>query len=405
MQKESNYKEERTDFIVGIITIIITLALFVWLVASIGRSTRNSIANNTVGEITALGETRRGNEQTFTYTPDRTDIMDGAYVRWTVDGEPVYEGAYLIGEPLTLNYTPTQTGAMEIGVSVGNYHQTATVEVLAPRLTLTAPNVTVVYGDQLPSFNYVISGFVEGEDVSDFCYDGNCVADCDKLNAGIYELKFDKEVCYRDYETEYVCGKLTILPKQLSVTNKFVKSYDATNTIDNPKLNLQGIVEGDEVCAKCDKLYFDNKNAGHDKTIILANVCLEGKDATNYVLPDFTSGTITPRQLKAVGMTVKDKIYDGTTKATIDKIPTLNGVIEGDSVAIGKLSVSFDDANIGEQKVTARNITLIGADKDNYVIVDVEKSSAEIRNNTGFWDKLLDKEPIAQGNNKSLTSL
>ena len=395
MQKENNYKEERTDLIVGIITIMITLALFVWLVASIGRSTRQNIANNTVGEISAVGETRRGSEQTFTYTPDKTDIMDGAYVRWTVNGEPVYEGAYLIGEPLTLNYTPTQTGALEIAVNVGNYHQTATVEVLAPRLTITAPNVTAVYGDQLPELNYVVSGFVEGEDVSDFCYDAHCITDCDKLNVGVYELKFDKDLCYRDYETEYVYGKLTILPKQLSVTNNFIKIYDSTNTITNPKLRLDGIVEGDEVCAKCDTLYFDNKNVGNDKTIMLANVCLEGKDAANYVLPDFVSGKITPRQLKLVGMTVKDKIYDGTTKATIDKMGTLSGVIEGDSVAIGKLSVSFDDASVGEQKVTAKSITLVGADKDNYVIVEVEKSSAEISTNASFWDKLLDKEPIA----------
>ena len=394
MQKESHYKEERIDLLVGIITIIITLALFVWLVASIGRSTRQSIANNTVGEISAMGETRRGSEQTFTYTPDKTDIIDGALVRWTVNGEPVYEGAYLIGEPLTLSYTPTQTGTMDVTVNVGNYHQTASFEVLAPRLTVTAPSVTVTYGEQLPQLNYVVSGFVEGEDVSDFCYDGKCVADCEKLNVGVYDLKFDGELCYRDYETEYVYGKLTILPKQLNVTNNFIKCYDSTNTISNPTIKLDGIVEGDEVCAKCDTLYFDNKNVGNDKMIMLANVCLEGEDATNYVLPDFVCGSITPRPLKLVGMTVKDKIYDGTTKATIDKAPTLNGVVEGDSVAIGNLTVSFDDASVGEQKVTARNISLVGADKDNYVIVDVEKPSAEISNNASFWDKLLDKEPI-----------
>ncbi|MCH5156489.1 MAG: hypothetical protein J1G02_01265 [Clostridiales bacterium] len=397
MQKESNYKEERTDLIVGIVTIIITLALFAWLVASIGRNARQEIAANTVGEITVIGETRRGSEQTFTYTPDRTDIMDGAYVQWTVDGEPVYEGAYLIGEPLTLNYTPTQTGAMEIGVKVGNYHQMTTVEVLSPRLTITAPCITLTYGEPLPKVDYAVSGFVPGEDVSDFCYDGHCITDCDKLNVGVYELKFENDCCYRDYEIEYVCGKLTILPKQLQVTNNFVKIYDGTNTIDNPTLTLDGIVEGDEVCAKCETLYFDNKNVGNDKTIMLANVCLEGKDANNYVLPDYASGNVTPRQLKVVGMTVKDKIYDGTTKATIDKMATLSGVIDGDSVAIGGLNVSFDNASVGKQSVTTRSITLIGADKDNYIVVEVEKPTAHIRNSNGFWDKILDREPVAQG--------
>ena len=394
MQKE-NYSEERIDLIVGLITVLVVLALFVWLAASIGRHSYLSEVN-TVGEITAVGDTRRGSEQVFTYNPDKDDIVDGALVRWTVNGEPVYEGAYLVGEPLTLSYTPTETGIMKIAVNVGNYKQATSVEVLAPRLTLTAPDVTVVYGEVLPDMNYEITGFVPGEDVSDFCYEGKCVYDCEKPSVGIYDLKFDAECNYRDYETEYVYGKLTVLPRQLEVTNKFRKVYDATNTIEKPTLNLNGIVEGDKVCAKCDTLYFDNKNAGNNKTIMLGNVCLEGDDAMNYTLPDFVYGDIMPRRIKLEGLAVKDKVYDGTTKAELAKTPTLKGVIDGDSVAIGNLSVVFDDANVGEQKATMRSITLIGADKDNYTVV-ADNPTALISDKTSFWDKLLDKEPIAQG--------
>ena len=396
--QQTDYKEERTDFIVGIITVLIVLALFVWLAASIGHNVAKTNAMNTVGEISMLGETHRGKEQVFTYNPDKTDIIDGAMVYWTVNGEKVYEGAYAAGEPITLNYTPTQTGKLEIMANVGNYKQVATVDVLAPRLTITAPNVTVVYGQALPEMQYCISGFVEGEDVSDFFYGGSCVTDCDKLNVGVYELKFDsEECCYRDYETDYVYGTLTVLPKHLEITNSFCKSYDATNTIANPEFVLDGVVEGDEVCAKCDTLYFDNKNVGSDKTIMLGNVCLEGADANNYVLPDFVCGSITPRPVKLIGLTVKDKIYDGTTKATIDKMGTLNGVIDGDSVAIGYLSVAFDDANVGEQQITTNGVMLIGADKDNYTVVEIEKPMAEISNSASLWDKLLDREPVAQG--------
>ena len=395
--EKSNYKEERTDLIIGIITVLVVLSLFVWLAASIGRNVRRNNAMNTVGEITAIGETRRGSEQVFTYDPQGTNIIDGAMVYWTVNGERVYEGAYTNGEAVTLVYTPSQTGKLEIAVNVGNYKQVTTVDVLAPRLTITVPSVTVVYGEPLPDINYDVTGFVEGEDVSDFCYDGSCAPDCDKLNVGVYELKFDSECCYRDYEADYVYGKLTVLPKQLSVNNQFSKLYDATNTIDNPHIELGGVVEGDEVCAKCDTLYFDNKNVGSDKTIMLANVCLEGEDAHNYILPDFICGNIRPRPVKLVGLTVKDKIYDGTTKATIEKVGTLSGVVDGDSVAIGSINVAFDDANVGEQKVTAKSVTLIGADKDNYTVVQVENTTAEINNNASFWDKLLDREPIAQG--------
>ena len=394
MQKESKYSEEKIDLIVGIVTVLIALALFVWLAVSIGRSTSN---NNYTGEISANGETRRGSEQIFTYQLDTTKVADGETVYWTVNGETVYKGTYAAGEPITLNYTPTETGTMQIVAKIGKYRQTTNVEVLAPRLTVTAPNVTVVYGETLPDMNYNVSGFVAGEDVSDFCYDGHCTPKTDKLDVGIYELTFDNECCYRDYETEYVTGTLTVLPKQLVVTNSFRKTYDTTNTIDNPSLTLDGIVEGDEVCAKCDTLYFDNKNVGNDKVIMLANVCLEGEDAHNYVLPDFVYGQITPRPLKLTGLTVKNKAYDGTTKAEIDKMGTLNGVLAGDSVAIGNIRVAFENADVGNQKVAMRSISLIGADKDNYTVVSIDTPNADISSKASFWDKLLDKQPLAQG--------
>ena len=393
--QQSNYKEERTDLIIGIITSIVILALFVWMVASIGHNVAQTRANNLVGEITALGETRRGTEQVFTYNPDHSDIIEGASVYWTVNGETVYHGAYVSGQDITLNYTPEQSGTLEIVAGVGNYKQTTTVEVLGPRLTLTAPNVTVTYGTSMPEINCRVDGLLSVDDTSDFCYDGKCVVDCDKLDVGVYDVKM-QECSYRDYETEYVYGKLTVLPKQLTVTNTFSKVYDATNTIDNPDISLDGVIEGDEVCAKCDKLYFDNKNVGTDKTIMLANVCLEGADACNYILPDYVSGRILPRTVRLVGLTVKDKAYDGTTKATIDKMGTLSGVVKGDSVAIGNVNVSFADANVGKQQVTTSKVTLIGADKDNYTVV-IDNPTAEISDGTSFWDKLLDREPVAQG--------
>ena len=397
MKEKSNYSEERLDLIVGLITVLVVLALFAWLLVGIGRRTAKIDAANTVGEISTLGVTRRGGEQIFTYEPNQTDIVDGAAVYWTIDGERVYEGAYTHGEPITFAYTPTEMGTLEVIASVGKYHQTITVDVLAPQLTLTAPNVTIVYGDNLPKLNYDVCGFVEGDDTSDFCYEGNCVANCDKLNVGVYELTFDSELNYRDYETEYVCGTLTVLPKQLQVTNRFTKLYDATNTIQHPTINLNGVVQGDEVKACCDVLYFDNKNVGNDKTIMLANVTLEGKDACNYVLPDYICGNITPRALKLTGLTVKDKFYDGTTKATIERMGTLNGVMTGDSVAIGNINVSFENADVGEQKIATNGITLIGADRDNYTVV-VDNTTAQISNKSSLWEKLFDKEPLALGN-------
>ena len=394
MRKEK-YNEERTDLIVGIITVVTILALFALLLFSVARRSSNLTAGT--GEITAIGETRRGSEQVFTYNLDDVSLMEGARVTWTVNGSRIYEGAYVEGEAIELAYTPTQTGTLNIVATVGNYQQTATVEVKAPRLTVVTDNVTIVYGET-PNLSYTVEGFVEGEEC-DFCFDGKCVAKADRLDVGVYEICMDKECSYMDYEMDYVCGKLTVLPKELTVENRFFKVYDSANTIENPKLSLGGVVEGDEVCAKCDTLYFDNKNVGRDKMIMLGNVELEGENACNYVLPDFVYGQIAPKQVEVVGLTVKDKLYDGTTKATIDQMGTLNGVCSGDSVAIGNISVSFEDANVGKKTVITHGVTLIGADKDNYVVREIKTPNAEISETATFWDKLLERERVAQGAN------
>ena len=397
MEEKHRNNEERIDFSIGMVVIVFALALFGFLIVRIGHNMRTNAYVD--GEIFTVGEMRRGSEQIFTYEIDETKVKDGESVTWTVNGETVSEGTYTVGEPITLNYTPQQIGELEIVAKVGKYSQTTTVDISAPRLTITAPNVTIVYGDDLPQLNHAVEGFVFTDDLSDFCFDGRCVPDAEKLDVGVYEIKFDGVCNYKDYETDYVSGKLTVLPKQLEVKGQFSKTYDSTNTIEQPELTLIGVVEGDEVCAECDMLYFDNKNAGQDKTIMLGNVSLVGENASNYVLPDFVHGTITPKTVNIVGLTVKDKLYDGTTKATIDKLGSLNGIIDGDSVAIGNISVNFDDANTGTRNVVANRVTLIGADKDNYVIGNVEAKCAEISSSASLWDKIMNREPIAQGAN------
>ena len=389
MEKKLN-KEERSDLIVGIITVAIFLALFLWLLIGMGNS-----SHNITGTIASEQELRRGSDQTLTYTLDKDDVNDGAIVEWSVNGRKVGVSTYKKGEPATFNYTPTTSGSIAVKARIGKYYQTSTLEVKAPVLTVTAPNVTMIYGEQMPQINCVVDGFVEGEEGEIDCTD-MCKVDADKLNVGVYNVVFCKECSYLDYETEYVTGTLTVLPRSLSVTNRFEKVYDGSNTIANPKLNLEGICEGDEVCAICDTLYFDSKNVGN-RQIMLANVKLEGADSNNYVLTSYTQGRIIPKCVDIVGLTVKDKIYDGTTKATIDTMGSINGVCKGDSVAIGNINVSFDDASVGQHNFVVKGITLVGADKDNYLVGRIETGSANIT--TTLLQRLSQRDPVAQGAN------
>ena len=388
--EKGQYSEERSDLIVGLVTIGIFMALFLWMLISISINTRNI-----TGMLTAEQELRRGSEQTLSYTFDKADVKDGATVEWTVNGKKVGESTYTKGEPVTFNYTPNEVGTIAVKAHVGKYSKMAMLEVKPPRLTVTAPNVTMTYGEEMPQINCVVEGFIAGEegeiDLSDMCK-----INAEKLDVGVYTVEFCKDCCYRDYETEYVTGTLTVLPRTLSVAEHFEKVYDGTNTICDPQINLVGACEGDDVCAECDTLYFDSKNVG-ERQIMLGNVKLTGADASNYVLYGYAQGSILPKCVDIVGLSVKDKIYDGTTKATIDTMGSIMGVCEGDSVAIGNISVNFEDANVGEQHFVVGKVALVGADKDNYRIGNVETGSAQI--NSTLMQRLTQRDPVAQGAN------
>lgn len=387
--------EQRTDTIVGIVTVVVVLALVAWLFVSI------SARGNAISAIEADGEARRGRETVFTAEVNSPKIKDGDAVKWYVNGEMVEEGSYVKGEPLKLSYTPIKGGQNYVTAKIGKYSQTAFVDVKNPKLTLSANNLTITYGEEIPRAQFACDGFVDDDCDEMMDYDGECYLcddnderlDCGKLNVGVYRLGLEQNCCFKDYDVDYVYGTLTVLPKKLNVCGNFVKTYDSCNVIENPSIKLEGVYEGDEVCAECDRLYFDNKNAGVNKTIMLANVELKGTDSCNYVLEEVTNGTILPKQVEIGGLSIRDKMYDGTTKAQIDKMGALDGVIEGDSVAIGSLELSFAEAQAGEQQIVLDNVSLIGADKDNYEVVGVDVESAMI-NNT-LWNKIFVKNPVA----------
>ncbi|MFY0049688.1 YDG domain-containing protein, partial [Acinetobacter baumannii] len=86
--------------------------------------------------------------------------------------------------------------------------------------------------------------------------------------------------------------------------------------------------------------------------VTLQDVELDGADAGNYVLgvPVTATATIDQRTLTASGIKGVDKVYDGTTSATLDNSASLlSGVLSGDSVGL-VASGAFDDKNAGTGK-------------------------------------------------------
>lgn len=377
-------KEERSSLVIGILTLIVIVGIFFALLAALGNMRRIG------GELTMANDMRlqRGTACTFVYTPEK-DVADGTKIVWYANGEEVDSYDYMAGDDLTFDYAPPACGQLNLQARIGDkYTQNAVFWVDAPRLTLTAPTMTITYGET-PDFDFDCSGYVCDDCREDMCYDGCCrltaedgtVFDCcnDKpLPVGTYTVDFDKECCYKDYETEYVNGTVTVLPRKLTVD--IAKQYDRTTDVDNTQVTLNGVRPGDWVELTFDKAQFIDRNVGNNKQVTLQNMRLTGKDSANYTIDSTTVyGKITPKTVRLSGFTVLDKRYDGTTKADIDKLGKLVGIADGDSVAIGKVTAKFYDANVGKnKKVLLYGIELVGRDKDNYRVGTVDEVSASI---------------------------
>ena len=105
-----------------------------------------------------------------------------------------------------------------------------------------------------------------------------------------------------------------------------------------------------------------------------------GGGLVNTTAP-FPVVTVDPATLTvgAAGLTPENKIYDGTTAATlVPGSPTLVGIVGSDIVSLvtGGATGTFADRNIGTNKtVTIAGLTLTGANAGNYILTQPTRSA------------------------------
>jgi hypothetical protein len=146
------------------------------------------------------------------------------------------------------------------------------------------------------------------------------------------------------------------------------KTYDGT-TAATFSATLAGLVAGDSVTLAATGSFAD-KNAGTGKTVTYTG-SISGSDAGNYVLTGAsgtTTASILPAPLVVAGTVAGDKVYDGTTAATVSG-GTLSGVIGGDTVVLAQAG-SFADKNAGTGKTVTYTGSLSGGDAGNYVLAN-----------------------------------
>ena len=166
------------------------------------------------------------------------------------------------------------------------------------------------------------------------------------------------------------------------------KPYDGTISAILSGGTLNGVINSDNVTIIPGTGSFVDANVGTNKTITITGYSLGGTKAANYILSSqpILIADITAIPLSITGVTASNKVYDGTTVATLSG-GVLNGVLNLDNVMIVSGTGSFADANVGTGKiVTAAGYSLSGAKAGNYTLsaqpsgltADITKASQTI---------------------------
>jgi gliding motility-associated-like protein len=277
-------------------------------------------------------------------------------------GITVLTSGFTLGGPDAVNYSLSQPvlvadisaaslGIMGLSVSDKVYDGTTNAT-----LNKTGAILTGVYGSDIVSL-------VAGSGVA-VIIEGFSISGADQSNYFLTQPS--------------VTGK--ILPAAVSVTgitagNKvYDGSVDATLSFGN--ISMTGILSGDVVnlITAGATGAFEDKNAGNSKKVIISGLTLTGVDAGNYFFPGFTiTADIAKAVLTISGTTAQNKIYDGTTTASLNIVgSTLQGAVGGDDLLLNSTGArgSFSDKNAGTAKnVAISGFSISGSDTGNYTLL------------------------------------
>lgn len=242
------------------------------------------------------------------------------------------------------------------------YHaeQTFTITVQPKAVTVKADNKSRAYGEANPELTWSVQ-------------DGFSLVGQDTLNLNIstaanetsvpdsYPITLTEvEGANPNYTVTTLNGTLTVTQKTLSdgdVTISAIPDQTYTGQAIQPEVTVNGYSADDY-----DVTYADNIRVG----TATATVHFKG----NYTGTASKTFRITPKTLTVSSVTASNKVYDGTTTATITA--SLQGVADSDSVQLTAPAADFDtkDAGTGKAVTIAAggSFTISGADAGNYTL-------------------------------------
>ena len=157
------------------------------------------------------------------------------------------------------------------------------------------------------------------------------------------------------------------------------KVYDSTTaaTLNTSSASLSGVYDGDSVTLSTSGASgtFASKDVANGITVTVSGLTISGAQAGDYTLAEpTTTANITPATLTVSGITAANKVYDGTTNATLNTgSASLSGVYSGDSVTLSASGATgaFASKDVANGiTVTVSGLTISGAQAGDYTLAE-----------------------------------
>jgi|GEM_PF-1703243 len=323
----------------------------------------------------ASGKTYGGSDPVLTGTLSgflAEDNVTAVYSR--TSGESVGSSPYTISAALSPS-----------GV-LGNYnitYNTAFFDINSATLTVTAHNDSKDYdGSAYSGGNGVIyEGFVNGETSSSLegtlTYSGTSQG---AVNKGTYAIT-PGGLTSANYSIMFVNGELTISKARLTITaNDDTKTYDGNAYANGNGVTYSGFLGADNSGSLSGTLSYTGSSQGavnKGEYVITAG----GLTSENYDITWMNGRlTVNSAPVHVDGAVAGNKIYDGTTGATISGATLRSTEVFGDDDVslVNSTSGTFTQASAGNGIAVTANMSLDGSDKDNYTLIQPGGLSANI---------------------------
>ena len=283
----------------------------------------------------------------LTTSPTYTDVTAGATVYYQVT-KSNYE-TVTGSSTVTITHKALSIKAKDQAITFGNTIATGTDQVIVDGL---------VKGDALTAVTLTPSG-------TDVTTTGTITPSAAATVNGI-----------DNYTVTYTTGKLLISASLSSGVSVSACSATYDGLGHSIIVSLSGVAEGATVMyGTIEGIYDQTTSPTFTNVTDGTSVYYQVMKANYETVTGSSTVTIAKRSISISGITANNKIYDGTTAATLNypTITTAMGLVKGDNLSVTATG-TFSDANAGDSKtVTISNLALSGSSVGNYKLADSDQ--------------------------------